>query len=221
MNTIIHTTGSASLVIQIVTSIIDTYVLLMDTSDRNKEVKKLLNIENIVNFIELFFYIWMVYSFSSIKNITKYRYYDWSITTPTMLFTYAMFLKITEKKEKNEDPDLLTLVLEEKYTLITVMLLNWLMLWFGYMSETGKMKAHHSVFFGFIPFLAMFYIIYTNYAQRTQLGTATFVFFFAVWALYGIAALLSYKVKNVLYNILDLFAKNFFGLFLAYVLVYT
>jgi bacteriorhodopsin len=35
---------------------------------------------------------------------------------------------------------------------------------------------------------------------------------------YGIAALLPYNVKNAMYNILDLFAKNFFGIFLAYVL---
>jgi len=31
---------------------------------------------------------------------------------------------------------------------------------------------------------------------------------------------MSYEVKNIMYNILDLFAKNFFGLFLAYVLIY-
>jgi len=33
-------------------------------------------------------------------------------------------------------------------------------------------------------------------------------------------ALTSYTIKNTGYNILDIFAKNFFGLFLAYV-VYT
>ena len=42
-----------------------------------------------------------------------------------------------------------------------------------------------------------------------------FVFF---WALYGVFATMKYTIKNTGYNILDVFAKNFFGLFLAYVI---
>jgi bacteriorhodopsin len=38
------------------------------------------------------------------------------------------------------------------------------------------------------------------------------------WALYGLFALLNYTAKNVSYNILDLFAKNFFGVFLSLVI---
>jgi hypothetical protein len=41
-----------------------------------------------------------------------------------------------------------------------------------------------------------------------------FVFF---WALYGVFAVTSYTTKNTGYNILDIFAKNFFGVFLAYI----
>jgi bacteriorhodopsin len=37
--------------------------------------------------------------------------------------------------------------------------------------------------------------------------------------MYGIAALLPYNLKNSIYNILDLFAKNFFGLFLTYIII--
>jgi bacteriorhodopsin len=36
--------------------------------------------------------------------------------------------------------------------------------------------------------------------------------------LYGIVAVLPYKIKNMCYNILDLFSKNFFGIFLSYLL---
>jgi bacteriorhodopsin len=39
-----------------------------------------------------------------------------------------------------------------------------------------------------------------------------------VWAIYGVAAVLPYHIKNTMYNILDIFAKNFFGIFLSYVL---
>jgi bacteriorhodopsin len=37
---------------------------------------------------------------------------------------------------------------------------------------------------------------------------------FIVWSLYGVAAILPFFIKNISYNILDIFAKNFFGLFL-------
>lgn len=220
MNTIIHSTGSASLLVQIVTSLIDTYVLSIYTNPANKEIKSLLAIENVVNYVELAFYVWMVCNFNTIKNITKYRYYDWAVTTPMMLFTYSMYTLISTKKENHERHDLLTLVMDEKYVLVAIFVLNAMMLYFGYQGETGRMKTNVSTFLGFIPFSIMFYIIYERYSKHTTMGTATFVYFVAVWGLYGVAALMSYKVKNVLYNILDVFSKNFFGLFLAYVVVF-
>lgn len=220
MNKIVKTTGSTSLAIQIATMVIDSYVLVIPTNPDNKSLKSLLFIENIVNFVELSFYVWMVFSFSKIKNITKYRYYDWIITTPTMLFTYIMYLLIAKKKEKHEPHDVLTLVLQEKYTVATVLILNWAMLCFGFLGETGKMNTTVSTLVGFIPFLAMFYTIYVNYAKYTPIGNSTFIYFVIVWGLYGFAALMNYKIKNVMYNILDLFAKNFFGLFLAYVVAF-
>ena len=41
-----------------------------------------------------------------------------------------------------------------------------------------------------------------------------FMFFF--WSLYGVAALFSNHAKNVSYNILDVFAKNFYGVYLSW-----
>jgi bacteriorhodopsin len=162
----------------------------------------------------------MIYNFSAVKNITKFRYYDWIITTPTMLFTYSMYLLIIRKIEEKQKHTLLESVYNEKYTLIIIILLNWLMLYFGYIGELGKMSVNLSTFLGFIPFTMMFYIIYEKYAKYTSLGINTFIYFVSVWSLYGVAALMSYEVKNIMYNILDLFAKNFFALFLAYVLIY-
>lgn len=220
MNDIIHTTGIISFIIQIITTIIDTYALSIPTPPVLDDIKALLWIEYIVNLIEGTFYLWMIYSFSVVKNITLYRYYDWIITTPTMLFTYSMYLLITKKIEENKEHTLLQLVNEEKYTLIIIILLNWLMLFFGYMGELGKLSIKMSTFFGFIPFIIMFYIIYQKYAQHTLIGISTFYYFVFVWGLYGIAALMNYQVKNIMYNILDLFAKNFFALFLAYILIF-
>ena len=217
---IIHSTGTASLAIQVIATIIDTFVLTIATNPRNKDIKNLLAVENVVNIVELSFYVWMVTNFKTILNITKYRYYDWALTTPTMLFTYSMYMLITKKKEGDEAHDLWTLVKSEKYTLAGIFLLNWSMLYFGYMSETGAMETKMAVFLGFIPFFLMFYVIYVKYAQHTSIGNKTFIFFTVVWGLYGLAALKSYKVKNVMYNILDLFSKNFFALFLAYMVVF-
>jgi hypothetical protein len=220
MNEIIYTTGIASFIIQIITTIIDTYALSIPTPTSLDDIKGLLWIEYIVNYIEGIFYLWMIYNFSAVKNITLFRYYDWIITTPTMLFTYSMFLLITKKVEEKQEHSLIQVINEEKYTLLIIILLNWLMLFFGYMGELGKLSAKISTFFGFIPFVMMFYIIYQKYAQYTSIGIITFYYFVSVWGLYGIAALMGYQIKNIMYNILDLFSKNFFALFLAYLLIF-
>jgi bacteriorhodopsin len=69
-------------------------------------------------------------------------------------------------------------------------------------------------------------IIYNNFVKDEVIENTTrerkkeikglFWYFFSVWSIYGIAALFPYKEKNISYNILDLFSKNFFGLFLSY-----
>jgi len=220
MNEVIYTTGVISFIIQVLTTIIDTYALSIPIPYSLNDIKGLLWIEYIVNFIEGIFYLWMLNNFSAVKNITKFRYYDWVITTPTMLFTYSMYILTIKKIEEKQQHTLIQSINEEKYTLLIIILLNWLMLFFGYIGELGKMSVKLSTFLGFIPFTIMFYIIYEKYSKYTSLGINTFIYFVIVWGLYGVAALMSYEVKNIMYNILDLFAKNFFALFLAYVLIY-
>ena len=213
---IIHSSGWFSLYVQIVTMIIDTYALSMKTPPSLALVKQLLWIEYIVNLIEGSFYVWMVYHFTKIKNITVARYYDWMVTTPIMLFTYSIYIL----NQKEAQPDLYTAVVENKLVLGTIILLNWTMLFFGYLSEIGKMDARISTPLGFIPFSLMFYLIYDHYAKYTSVGVTTFYYITFIWGLYGVSALLGYIAKNVMYNILDLFSKNFFALFLVYLLLY-
>jgi hypothetical protein len=220
MNNFVYTTGVISFIIQVITTIIDTYALSLPVPASLQNVKVLLWIEYIVNLIEGTFYVWMIHNFSKIKNITITRYYDWMITTPLMLFTYSMYLLHIKNLEENNNYELLKMIDEQKYTLISIILLDWLMLFFGYISELGLMDTKISTFFGFIPFFAMFYIIYENYSKYTSIGVNTFYYFVSVWGLYGIAALMKYEIKNIMYNILDLFSKNFFALYLAYVLIY-
>jgi len=92
------------------------------------------------------------------------------------------------------------------------------MLLFGYLVEIGTLSTNIGVSLGFIPFFMMFYLIYENYAKFTDIGLTTFYYFSFIWGLYGIAAFTSYRIKNISYNILDLFSKNFFGIFLAFIL---
>ena len=46
-----------------------------------------------------------------------------------------------------------------------------------------------------------------------------YAYFLVFWSLYGIVAVLPYALKNTIYNVLDLFSKNFFGIFLSYLIV--
>ena len=63
-------------------------------------------------------------------------------------------------------------------------------------------------------------MIYKNYVAKSTTGYYIFIYFFIFWSLYGVAALLPYYTKNILFNFLDLFSKNFFGIFLVYI-IYT
>ena len=224
MNIILRT-GALSLIIQVLTGVFDIYVLMQKFSPKMNIIKSLLWIELIVQLVEGMFYVWLVMNFSTITNITPFRYYDWIITTPSMLFSYSMYLiylnLTTADKEENNDkiPTLYELTLENSPTLVVILILNTLMLLFGYLAELGKLSANMGALYGFVPFIAMFYLIYDNYAKYTQVGRITFYYFSGIWSLYGFASMLSYKYKNTIYNILDLLSKNFFGIFLGAVLL--
>jgi len=183
-------------------------------------VRNLLLIELWVQLVEGFFYVWLVMNFSKIGNITKYRYYDWIITTPTMLFTYCMYLyHIRDNKTSSET--FYQATENNILDLLPIFIFNTTMLFFGYLAEIGKIDRFLGAVLGFIPFIIFFYLIYDTYAKYTSVGRITFIYFSGIWALYGFASVLSYQYKNAIYNILDLFAKNFFGIFLGMVLLYS
>jgi hypothetical protein len=218
---LIQYTAGLSLFVQIITAAIDYYVLRLPTiSPDLKLLHDLLVVELLVQLVEGAFYVWLVFAISRTTNITIHRYWDWFITTPTMLITFTTFLIYLRFKESGvtDIPSFISIIGANLKTYSTLVLLNTAMLIFGYLGELKKISLFTSVFGGFVPFFMMFYIIYENFAKYTDLGTTMFWYFFIVWGLYGVAACLSYNVKNISYNILDLFAKNFFGLFLAYIL---
>jgi hypothetical protein len=210
----------ASLFVQILTGIIDYYVITLPIDATHTLLRQLLIMEFFVQTIEATFYIWLALSISFVTNITYKRYWDWFISTPTMLITFSAYLVYLRITERGSDviPSLYQIIDEYLPVFVSIVLLNASMLLFGYLGEINKMTINMSVFFGFIPFIVMFYLIYEFFAKYTSYGLSLYWYFAIIWALYGIAALFSYKLKNISYNILDLFSKNFFGLFLAYVL---
>jgi len=201
-------------------SVINLISLFIKVPSKFLFLKQMLLLEVIVQFIEGSFYIYWFYNFNNILNITPKRYFDWTFTTPTMLITLIFYLIFLKYKDNNISYKLnfFELFNQEFYTIIIILILNWLMLLFGYLGEINLIPVLLGVLLGFIPFLTYYYIIYKKYALLSDDGLKIFFYFFIVWSLYGIVALLPYKIKNIFYNILDLFSKNFFGIFLSYLL---
>jgi hypothetical protein len=217
---IFYITLIISIIVQIVTGGIEMVALFIKVPSAYSLIKELLLFEFIVQIIEGIFYIWLAYNFTKIINVTPKRYIDWVITTPTMLITLILYLIYLNKKTNNEtnDLELFTLLKENSSIIIPIIMLNWLMLLFGYLGEMKIISVSLGVVLGFIPFLIYYYMIYKNYVIKNTPGYLLFWYFFFFWSLYGVVAILPYYTKNACYNILDLFAKNFFGLFLSYII---
>ena len=210
-----------SIIVQIITGIIDIAAFFVKVPTVYSIIKQLLIIELVVQVFEGTFYLWLTHNFTKVSNITPKRYIDWFITTPTMLISLIVYLIYLNKKEENKtnEMDFVTLFTDNSNIIIPVVLLNWLMLLFGYLGEIRAIPVLLGVFLGFIPFLLYYYLIYVNYVTQSSSGYLLFWYFFFFWSLYGFVAVLPYYVKNSLYNILDLFAKNFFGIFLSYIIL--
>jgi hypothetical protein len=209
-----------SIIVQITTGIIDIAAFFVKVPTVYSIIRQLLILELVVQFFEGSFYFWLAYNFTKVLNVTPKRYIDWFITTPTMLITLMIYLIYLNKtvENKTNELELFTLLKENSNIFIPVVLLNWLMLLFGYLGEMRIIPVLLGVLLGFIPFLLYYYIIYINYVTQDTSGYLLFWYFFFFWSLYGFVAVLPYYLKNSFYNILDLFAKNFFGLFLAYII---
>jgi hypothetical protein len=237
-----------SLVVQFITGVVGIHGLFVPLEKEDQILWEVLVMELIVQIIEFAFYIWLsvgLYNYSTKKStfplfdVTKRRYIDWFITTPTMLLSTIIFLRYLEYKDKKEsykkenyqnnnqennsknENNILKFnefVKTHKQFIINMILLNAGMLIFGYLGEANHMDKKWSISIGFIFLLLNFYLIYKEFGEKTKIGKMMFAFMFVIWSLYGIAAMLPFYYKNISYNILDIFAKNFFGIFI-YVII--
>ena len=212
----IYVSGIFSLLVQLLVGTIDYKALYLPLDPKDEILRDLLKVELVVQIVEFIFYVWLIYYFSKVsRNITPVRYLDWAITTPLMLITLAAFLK-QNGTSMMRLPDFLS---NYKGSILTIVLLNAGMLLFGLAGELGFLNVYLSTALGFIPFALNFKYIKETFlpSDEDKFKNALFYWFVFFWALYGVFALTSYTIKNTGYNILDIFAKNFFGLFLAYV----
>lgn len=206
-----------SLLMQIITGLIETKGLTININPENFILQDILALELIVQVVEFIFYLYLVYLIISNKvssSVTSHRYIDWSITTPMMLISFVLFFKYLKNPKRNIR--ILESIKEEKNTIIKIVIANALMLLFGFLAERSIINPYVGVTIGFIPFAYIFKILYSEYAKYTNLSLIMHYIFFFVWGFYGVAAVLPFALKNTIYNILDLFSKNAYGLFLYY-----
>jgi hypothetical protein len=106
-------------------------------------------------------------------------------------------------------------------SVVKIVILNALMLLFGFIGEIGILNPYTSTALGFIPFAVNFKYIKDTFLPSSEDNFKNLVFYWFVffWSLYGVFAVMNYTTKNTGYNILDVFSKNVFGLFLSYVIL--
>jgi bacteriorhodopsin len=234
-NTYLHLSLKVSVAVQVISAVIQFFPMFMSVPPAYMILKQLLILENIVQVIQGSFYTWLVYNVKNETNITAKRYMDWVITTPIMLISLVCYM-IFLRGSGESNVDIFSILRENSAVIITIVLLNALMLFFGYLGEVNVIPVIWGILIGFIPFIIYFYMIYDKFVKSdTNTNTNTnisntqsninttilklFLYFLFFWSLYGLVGFLPYYIKNTLYNIIDLFSKNFFGLLLSYLIV--
>jgi hypothetical protein len=225
-NFIVKDSLKLSFFIQIITLIIGLIVIFFTKiAESSTLLREALILENFVQIIEGSFYIWFIYFYT--KNVDKediasYRYYDWFFSTPLMIISTVAYFHHNNTKLNSVgiNTNLLNFISNDIQKIGELLFYNFNMLFIGYLQELKLISLAVSTIFGFLFFGLLFYKMFIYYVKNNSVNYTIFYLMFFIWALYGIAALYKNKIKNASYNILDVFSKNFFGLFLAY-LVYN
>jgi bacteriorhodopsin len=197
-----------------------TYILLLTTATitfieairtQNPIIRHILNIETAISVIAGYFYSAFVNKISESydknkkidwRDINRTRYMDWFITTPLMLLVLCLVLS----SQINKNIKL--------YIIVIIVLLNYSMIYVGYLGETDSLNKNIAAIIGFIFFALMYFIIYYNYIlpKYNLANYSLFMFYLVIWSIYGIVYLLDEEKKNIGFNILDLIAKCFVGI---------
>jgi len=198
-----------------------TYILLVTTAvvifiealrqGASNFISHMMNLETAISVVATYFYSLFMDEFTIAENtnrpidwekVTAYRYIDWSITTPIMLLVLMLFMANNIKLPVKIG------------TFALVVILNYIMLLFGYLGERGTMDKSTGVIGGFMAFGLMYYIIYAKFLKPKYsfANSVLFWFYAIVWSFYGIVYMIDEGYKVAILNILDLISKCFVGL---------
>ena len=193
----------------LITSSIITFIEAIRTTI--PEVRHILNLETCISVVAGYFYSIFVEKIEEYgkadkeidwTDITQTRYIDWSITTPMMLLTLCIVLAMNTKTRIDIT------------TMISIITLNYFMLYVGYLGESKKMERFTAMIVGFIAFFAMFGIIFIKFVNPKYVidNYILYGMYLLVWTIYGIAYMFNEEYKNITMNILDCIAKCLIGL---------
>lgn len=210
-----------SLFVQIIAGIISIFGIFIKLAPKDVILNHILIIDTVVQIVEFIFYLYLAKFLKTLDNnkIASQRYFDWIITTPIMLYSTILFMEYENPKNKDKIVTINSVNKEYSREILTILLLNMGMLIFGYLGEIEVLNKLMSISIGFIFFGLSFYQIWDVFAQTSETSKNLFFFLLFFWSLYGIAAIYPVIPKNIMYNILDLFSKNFYGLFIFYLIL--
>ena len=197
-------------------TLFNAFGLTVPVAEEDVLLKEILTLETVVSIIEFIWYVGVIQWLPQ-DSMATYRYYDWFLTTPLMLISMTCYLLYEDQRQNrpNETPLRLgTIWNEHQETLIRIVLSNACMLSAGYLYEQGKLSKSVATAYGFLFLLNTFSMLYTIVGKTTRSGISLSIMF-VLWSIYGIAFTQTTVVKNTIYNILDLFSKNFFEFFLT------
>lgn len=195
-----------------------TYVLLLTTGTitliealRTTQplVRHVMNLETCISIIAGYFYSQFIDKVNNAtgpidyKAINEMRYSDWFITTPLMLLVIMLSLSYQSGKHSIHFGSYLAAVV-----------LNFGMLFSGYLGEKGTISKQTGLLVGFLFFFGLFGLIFLQYVSGSNqtFNYVLFGIYFFIWSIYGVAYMVEEQKKNIIYNVLDVSAKCFVGL---------
>jgi len=121
------------------------------------------------------------------KGVNHLRYFDWAFTTPLMLISLSLLLSMNSGI-KISIP-----------VISSIVVLDWLMLWVGYLGETRQMNRTTADIVGFVPFFVIFYMLYSTFIDgKSMANNILFSVYFFIWIMYGILYMFDEQIMNTL-----------------------
>jgi len=168
-------------------------------------VRQILSLETCIALVAAYFYSIFKTKNADWSKLTQLRYLDWAFTTPMMLLGLCLFLAFNSKTTVG------------LFTYLGIVVLDYFMLYFGYLGETKQIDRTTADVIGFLGYIGIFMIIFKNYVKQNKLNYIVFSAYAIIWAMYGFVYFLDEYNKNLVTNWLDLISKSLIGIcFCAY-----